>query len=297
MTSDDTLTLLTCQIDIPSMTTIAERDVHLLKSAERVTAQLDRADTSVDLVVLPELSSIDYSRETFAQLPDLAEPLDGASFQAWRTVAMRHGVYVSYGFARAADGGPHICTAVVGPDGNLVGHYDKLHLAQYGASMEKEYFNRGDHLFVFEINGFRIAPIICYDIRIPELSRTLVIDQKVDVILHCGAYFRDASFHTWHPFAIARALENQVFFLSLNRAGASYGNSLFCPPWQDEKTPPLQFAQTSEDFQIIPMNRETLQTARQDYTFLQDRLETYQIGVLSNPPECSTPASGGSEFG
>ena len=69
---------------------------------------------------------------------------------------------------------------VVGPDGeSCAGHYDKLHLAQYGASMEKEYFNRGNHLFhLFEVNGFRLSPIICYDIRIPELSRTLVVDHE-----------------------------------------------------------------------------------------------------------------------
>ncbi len=40
---------------------------------------------------------------------------------------------------------------MVGPDGALVGHYDKLHLAQYGASMEKKYDHRGNHLFVFEV--------------------------------------------------------------------------------------------------------------------------------------------------
>ena len=199
------------------MISTAERDAHLTTSAEKVMAQLELADTSVDLVVLPELSSIDYSREAFAQLSDIAEPLDGASFQTWREVAMQRGVYVSYSFARAGDGGPYICVAVVGPDGELVGYYDKLHLAQYGASMEKEYFNRGDHLFTFSINELKLSPIICYDIRIPELSRTLVIDHDVDVILHCGAYYRDESFHTWHPFAITRALENQVFFLSLHR--------------------------------------------------------------------------------
>lgn len=281
MPNTETLTLLACQISIPAMTTTAARDAHLATSTQKVLARLKASDKAVDLVVLPELSSIDYSRAAFAKLDEIAEPLDGASFQAWRKVAIDRGVYVSYGFARAAPDGPFICAAVVGPDGELVGYYDKIHLAQYGASMEKEYFNRGGHLFLFEINGFRLAPIICYDIRIPELSRTLVIDQGVDAILHCGAYYRDQSFHTWHPFAIARALENQVFFLSLNRAGQTYGNSLFCLPWQDENTPPLQFAETAEDFQVITLDRETQRKARRDYTFLEDRLEDYRIEIMA----------------
>lgn len=277
MTANDTLTLLACQIDIPPMASTAERDAHLANSVAKVRAALKRAETKVDIVVLPELSSIDYSRETFGQLDQIAEPLDGASFQIWQKLAVECGVHVSFGFARSGEGGPFICTCVVGPQGTLVGYYDKLHLAQYGASMEKEYFNRGSHLFVFEIKGFRLAPIICYDIRIPELTRTLVLDHDVDVVLHCGAYYRDESFHTWHPFAISRALENQVFFLSLNRAGETYGNSLYCLPWQDENTPPLNFAQVDEDFRVIKLDRETLHKARRDYTFLKDRLDDYGI--------------------
>jgi nitrilase len=280
MTDPKTLTLLACQIEIPPMTSAAERDAHLAVSVAKVRARLEAAKETVDLVVLPELSSIDYDRATFERLDEIAEPLDGASFQAWRALAMEAGVYVSYSFARAGAGGPFICIAVAGPDGELLGHYDKLHLAQYGASMEKEYFNRGDHLFTFEVNGFRLAPIICYDIRIPELSRTLVIDHQADVILHCGAYYRDESFHTWHMFAVTRALENQVFFLSLNRAGETYGNSLFCLPWQDENTHPQRFEETAEEFRVITMTRDTLDAARQEYTFLKDRLDDYAIAAI-----------------
>lgn len=280
MTSDiassaGTLTLLACQIDIPAMTTAPERDAHLEQSAAKVTTCLEASEDVVDLVVLPELSSLDYARETFENIDEMAEPLDGASFRTWREVAVAHDVFVVYGFARKGEGGPFISMAVVGPDGTLIGHYDKLHLAQYGASMEKEYFHRGDHVFVFDIKGFRLAPIICYDIRIPELSRTLVIDRNVDVILHCGAYYRDESFHTWHPFATTRAMENQVFFLSLNRAGANYGSSLFCPPWQDENTPPLAFSEREEDFRLITLDRETLRRVRAEYSFLTDRLADY----------------------
>ncbi|MGB0926661.1 MAG: carbon-nitrogen hydrolase family protein [Pikeienuella sp.] len=281
MTKGNQLTLLACQIIVPAMTTTQARDTHLKTSVGKVLKQLDAADDTVDLVVLPELSSIDYARDTFAALSEIAEPLDGPSFQAWREVAMERNLYITYGFARRDDqAGPYICTAVVGPDGTLVGHYDKLHLAQYGASMEKEYFTRGDHLFVFEINGFKLAPIICYDIRIPELSRVLTIEHQVDVILHCGAYYRDESFHTWHPFAIVRALENQVFLLSLNRAGDSYGGSLFCPPWQDEITHPTRFAATDEDFRVITLKHAEKHAARSQYTFLKDRLASYQLTTL-----------------
>lgn len=270
------LTLLACQIDVPQMTTAAERDRHLSMSVEKVEAQLRAAETPIDLVVLPELSSIDYSRETFEHLPDLAEDLQGASFEAWRSVACTHGVHVAYSFPRIDNDGTYICVAVVAPSGQLLGHYDKVHLAQYGASMEKEFFTRGKQAFVFQINGFKLAPIICYDIRIPDLSRMLVVDQKADVILHCGAYYRDESFYSWHPFVLTRALENQVFVLSLNRAGMNYGQSLFCLPWHDETTQPTNFSDTGEDFRTLTLTRQTLVEARQKYSFLKDRLADYK---------------------
>lgn len=273
--SGDPIKLLACQIDIPAMTTCRERDLHLANSAASVKAQLQ--DEHVDLIVLPELSSIDYARETFENLIEMAEPLDGPSFECWRTVAQDHQTHVAYSFARKGEQGAYICLAVVNSDGELVGHYDKLHLAQYGASMEKEYFRAGDHLFTFELKGMRFAPIICYDIRIPELSRKLVLDHGVDVILHCGAYYRDASFATWHDFTTTRALENQVFFLSLNRAGEHYGCSRFCYPWMDEARGPIKFAQTDEEFRIIELDPSEITQARETYSFLKDRLADYNI--------------------
>jgi len=272
--ADGLLHLLACQVDIPPTKTAAARDAHLHALTHKVRLQLARA--SVDVVVLPELSSIEYSRAAFDALADLAEPLDGASFRTWRRVAMDCQVHVVYGFARRDGNARYISIGVVNPGGALVGHYDKLHLAQYGASMEKEYFRRGNHVLVFEVRGFRLAPIICYDIRIPELSRTLAVNHRVDAILHCGAYYRDPSFHTWHDFAVTRALENQCYFLSLNRAGAQYGHSIFCRPWHDETALPDTFPEHAETFRVLELRKQELDAVRTTYSFLADRIDAYE---------------------
>ena len=273
MTNKEKLTLLACQIAIPSTTTAEARDRHLADSAAKVRQHL--ADQPADLVVLPELSSVDYSRAAFDQMDEIAEPLDGSSFHAWRAVAIEFGVHIAYSFPRRDDTGTYISIAVVTPDGTLAGHYDKLHMCQYGASMEKDYFRAGDHIFTFKINGLTISPIVCYEIRIPELSRTLTLKHGVDLILHCGAYFRDESFKTWHDFTTTRAMENQIFLLSLNRAGETFGNSAFCWPWMDENTPPVSFAATEEDFRYIAIDKQQQRQAREDYTFLKDLLPDY----------------------
>ena len=271
--NNNSLRLLACQINIPEMTTSSERDAHLTRSADLVSKSLD--NNHADLVVLPELSSIDYSRPAFERLDELAEPTDGPSFQTWSTIAQRYKTHIAYGFARRCDDGFHISTGVVGPDGSLLGYYDKLHLCQYGASMEKEYFTRGDHIFTFDVNGIKCAPIICYDIRIPELSRTLVVDHGVDLILHSGAYYRDESFATWHNFTTTRAMENQVYLLSLNRAGGSYGGSAMCYPWMDENTPRSEFSEYDEELRYFEADKSVINEVRENYTFIKDRLDDY----------------------
>lgn len=185
---------------------------------------------------------------------------------------------IVYGFPRTVSDGFRISTAMVSASGELEGIYDKLHLAQFGDSMEKDYFSSaGQQLLVFDVAGFRVAPIICYDIRFPELCRALVLQHHVDLILHVGAYARDNSFYSWHAFATTRAVENQCFFLSLNRAGAHYGHSIFCEPWVDQNHPPTEFSEHDEEWRRLVLSKTTLDKARSEYTFLKDRLINYNL--------------------
>lgn len=241
----------------------------------KVSGALAREHT--DIVVLPELSSIEYSRQAFERLDEIAEPLDGPSFESWRRISREFDTYVAFSFPRCAEEGYFVTLAVTDPGGNLVGHYDKIYLAQFGASIEKEFFRRGDELFVFDVKNFRLGASICADIRIPELSRALTIEGGADLILHCGAYFRDPSFHSWHNFVIARAIENQVFFLSLNRAGQGYGRSMFCPPWVDENRRPYVFEDHDEQFVRLIAERGEITLARERYSFLEDRLARHTL--------------------
>lgn len=256
------------------MTSELERDQHVQTMLSKIESRLRQRPA--DLVVLPELCSVDYSRRTFQQLSILAEDFDGATVAAMRNLAEKYQVAVLFGMPRKQDGRYFISQIALSANGELLGCYDKLHICQYGASMEKEYFQPGSSLSVFELSSFRFAPIICYDIRMPELTRSLTINHQVDCILHCGAYYRDESFDSWHAFATTRAMENQLYFLSLNRAGQQYGNSVFCLPWMDQKQAAVNFSSHDEDFRYLELKRSVIEQAREEYTFLQDRLDDYE---------------------
>ena len=273
------LKVLACQIDVFASSTASERDRHLDRVAAKIRTRLRKRRH--DLVVLPELSSIDYSRASFENLDLLAEPLEGPSLERFGPLAREFGVTIVYGIPRRGADAYYISQVVVDDSGDPIGYFDKLHLAQYGASMEKDYFNRGDHLFVFRHRGITIAPIICYDIRIPELTRTLAIDHGVQLVLHCSAHARDESFHSWHHFSVCRAVENQIYLLSLNRAGENYGNSIFCTPWIDENNPGLRFPQTAEKFETIEVDADVIERVRKTYPLLADRVDDYSaFGAL-----------------
>ena len=273
------VTILACQIDVPAMTTAAERDSHMDRVAAAIHAEL-ADDGPVDLVVLPELGSIDYSPACFDRISEMAEPLMASpTIDRLGAVARAHGIPILAGMARSASAGMsetdnRITQALIGPDGRLAAHYDKLHIAQFGDSTEKDYFTRGDQLLVFEIGGFTFGTIICYDIRIPELSRALARRHGVDVILHPTAFCRDETFHTWQAFATTRAIENQVYFASVNRAGADFGASMLIEPWMDE-TVPLKRLSVEEEFARWTLSRATLDHARKHYPFLADARDDY----------------------
>ena len=76
-----------------------------------------------------------------------------------------------------------------------------------------------------------------------------------------------------------RSIENQTYSLSLNRAGEHFGDSLFCLPWMDDNKPPLSFDASKEQLQYVEVKREIIDQERQNYTFLADRLPSYDIPV------------------
>lgn len=259
--------LLACQPVIPPTRCRGDQIAWL----GRLTREIEErcAKTPPDLVVLPELASMEYSGNAFACLDDLDDDLGGPVFERFSELARRLGSSIAYGTARRGKRGRHISQVLVGPDGTLRGVYDKLHCAQFGASTEAPHFTPGEHLLVTEIAGWRVGVMICYDLRFPELARRLAAE-GVELVLHPVAFTRDFSFTSWHAFVTARAMENQQWWLSLNRAGEAWGHSLLCPPLVDETQPALDFG-PGEAWRRLTLSRSALTEARERLPLAQDR--------------------------
>jgi omega-amidase len=129
------------------------------------------------------------------------------------------------------DGRGRNCAVIAAPGGDILARYEKVHPFSYGK--EAQHYSGGDRLALAHCNGAVVAPMICYDLRFPELWR-LAAAAGAEVFT-LGASWPAARQHHWRALLIARAIENQAFVVAVNRVGrdphlAYQGGSLVVSP-------------------------------------------------------------------
>ena len=226
-----------------------------------------------DIYVLPELSSSGYSVSVFQALNSLAEDEKGPSFNAFSELAKRKKCFICYSFPRRRNNNEYtICTAVVDRNGRLTAIYDKWHVCSTGECCEQDYFSPGlGPLASFDVDGIKVGIVICYDIRFPELTRTLALDNKISLLVHPGGWPKDECFYTWHTFVQVRAMENQIYIMSTNWAGEKNGGTVFCPPFIDGHMNCSEKLNDSPDVLTGIVDLEHLYEIRDKYPYLKDR--------------------------
>ena len=194
-------------------------------SRAALAAQLDEAgDLRGALVVTPEMAESGFSMH-----PENAWDGRGADFA--REQAMARGCFLQHGFVDRDDRGFRNVVALFDPSGVERLRYAKNHL--FSPAGEPRAYAAGDAIAIARVDGFRLAPFICYDLRFPELWRLAAIEGADLLTLSaCWPAVRHAH---WRALAIARAIENQAFVLACNRVGeepnARYaGGSLVVAP-------------------------------------------------------------------
>lgn len=176
-------------------------------------------------VLLPELGDTGFSF-------NLDTIVDDQTLSWACDLARERTYWVQAGFARrAADGTGRNCAAIIDPEGQVRGIYEKLHPFSFGR--ESEHYTGGDTILVEQCGDAVVAPMICYDLRFPELWRLAALAGAE--IYSIGASWPDARQAHWRALAIARAIENQAYVVAVNRIGSdpalSYaGGSIIVSP-------------------------------------------------------------------
>lgn len=174
-----------------------------------------------DLIVLPETFLSGFSNDAVAA----AETMDGVNVQWMRDLACEVGAVVTGSLVIRDGAGVYNRLIWARPDGTLA-HYDKRHLFRM-AGEHQRYSAGGDRLIV-EIAGWRVCPLVCYDLRFPVFIRNRFdpVGQRLDYDLALFvANWPSPRRHAWRTLLRARAIENLAYCVGVNRVGTD-GNQL-----------------------------------------------------------------------
>lgn len=160
--------------------------------------------------------------------------------------------------------------------GKNIAEYDKTHL--FTPMNEDDYFTKGEKTVTFELDGKKCGILICYDIRFPELTRTLTVNNRLDYLFLVAQWPQKRVDHLL-TLSKARAIENQMFVVCTNscdRSGDTVfgGNSSIFDPWGEK------IASASESREIITANcdESILKNIRNSINVFADRRkEIYNI--------------------
>ena len=193
--------------------------ISLIQSAlhwENVTANLAMFSEKInaiteptDLIILPEMFSTGFSM----QAEKLAETMDGEAVQWMRKTATQKGC-VLVGSLMIKENNKFFNRLIwMRPDGSFE-HYDKRHL--FSLSDEPIIFTAGKERVIVELKGWRICPLVCYDLRFPVWSRNTA--PHYDLLLYVANWPERRNI-AWKQILRARAIENLSYTIGVNRVG------------------------------------------------------------------------------
>lgn len=184
-----------------------------------------------DVITLPETWNVGFfPKEGLKELSDH----DGVRVkETFSGLAKELNVNLVAGSVSNVKNGKVYNTAYVfNRQGECVAEYDKTHL--FTPMGEDEYFTAGDRVVRFQLDGVNCGIIICYDVRFPELIRTMSVP-GIEVLFVVAQWPAIRRFH-WQTLNQARAIENQCFVACTNSCGVAgetqYGGySAIYDPW------------------------------------------------------------------
>ena len=215
-----------------------------------------------DLILLPEMFTTGFSMAAAR----LAEPEDGPTRVWMAAQALKTGAVVAGSCIIAEAGVFYNRLLWVSPNGQ-VERYDKRHL--FTLSGEHLYYHAGQTRLITTLKGWRICPLICYDLRFPVWSRNT---EAFDLLVYV-ANFPARRAHAWKSLLLARAIENQCYTIGVNRTGTdgnghAYSGDSCVLDFEGHYCtigPPGEFIQT------IVLEAAPMQDFRKKFPFLSDR--------------------------
>ena len=214
------------------------------------------------LAVLPEMFATGFSMDGRR----IAQPEGGPTETFLRERAVGLGLHVLAGVAEAAEPLPANRALLVSPDGS-VRRYTKIHPFSFAG--EEKVMRSGESVDTWEVEGVRVTPLVCYDLRFPEPFRLAASETDLYVVI---ASWPERRRHHWSLLLKARAVENLAYVAGVNRVGEGdglryLGDSALVGPWGET----VVSAAEQEALLVAQVDPGAVAEARRRFPVLADR--------------------------
>lgn len=241
------------------------------RNLSNLTKKLNLILEKVDIIVLPELFSTGFTMNA----KHVVETMNGKSI-LWMLEKAKEKNSLLIGSLLISD--TNLKTknfyyynrlVVAFPNGELQ-YYDKRHLFSFAG--EEKVFTSGNKRLVFEYKGFKICPLICYDLRFPVWARNT---ENIDVLIYV-ANWPNARIYAWDALLRARAIENLCYVVGVNRVGVDNNELVYSGHsgvynTLGEKI--LDFKNDTQEIKEIRLQKSLVDETRKKFSFLDDRDE------------------------
>jgi omega-amidase len=183
------------------------------QNLEKFAGWIGALSSKPELIILPEMFNTGFVVEPAT----VSEPMDGMGMKWLAEQAKNSGCVITGSLVIAENGKYYNRLVWMQPDGNFK-TYDKRHLFRMGN--EHERFAQGNSRLIVDLNGWKILPLVCYDLRFPVWSKNNLDEGKYayDCLIYIANWPASRSL-AFRSLLIARAIENQVYLAGVNRIG------------------------------------------------------------------------------
>lgn len=223
---------------------------------------LNQVPATTDLVVLPEMFNTGFTMNA----QPVAQPVHGPACQWLVEQSKKHNYAITGSIVTEENGKYYNRLHWVTPDGK-VQTYDKRHL--FRMANEHHHYTAGNTRLITQLKGWKICPLVCYDLRFPVWIRNR---KEYDCLVFI-ANWPEARSNAWSTLLQARAIENQVYAVGVNRIGTD-GNNI---PYSGDSavidpkgTPISNTKPNQESVETVTLNWNDLESFRKKFPVMED---------------------------
>jgi omega-amidase len=229
---------------------------------ERLTQMINGMDGDTDLIILPEMFSTGFTMAP----QGVAETMEGVTVSWMRDIAAEKACAVAGSLVIEEAGKYYNRLLFVLPDGEIR-TYNKRHL--FSLAGEDEAFTAGKDRLILTYKGWKICPLVCYDLRFPVFSRNT---EDYDLLLYV-ANWPESRVTAWDALLRARAIENMCYTVGVNRIGRDSNETDYSGHSQvlDSLGQCLIEPSSAEGIFTVDLDKQELLETRHKFGFLNDR--------------------------